>query len=254
MSDPLPNRFHDFYEKARYVAGKNNLYNYLLRKRAVGEALRGEGEGPILEVGCGVSPVTGGGKRVYSDLSAAALQILKSDLGRGHFVAADAVYLPFKSRSFPLVVCSEVLEHLSDDGAALSEIARVMEPAGRLVLTFPHRRCYFGRDDRFVGHYRRYELPEMEALLRDAGLKPVTVEKVLGPLEKATMWLAALAISVLPGILSGRRGPSRPGMMAAVRFLFVRLNRLYAALLWLEARLAPRAWATVLLIKAVRHD
>ena len=42
--------------------------------------------------------------------------------------------LPDASRS--LIWCSHVLEHIADDGRALSEIGRVLEPGGLVVLRF----------------------------------------------------------------------------------------------------------------------
>lgn len=253
MRGPPSNRFDVFFTDGRYVALKNHLYNYLLRKKAVGRALRGEAGGPFLEVGCGIAPVTEGAQVVYSDLSAVALSLLRSGGRRGHYVAADAACLPFKSRSFRVAVCSEVLEHLRDDRAALSEMARVVGPSGRLVLTFPHGRFYFTRDDRFVGHFRRYEVSEMTALLHDVGFKVDYVGNVLGPLEKVTMIAATFLFAFLPpfsseGVTLGRR------MAKAAVAPFVWLNRLYAAVLWMEARVVPRGWAAVLVIKATRYE
>lgn len=49
----------------------------------------------------------------------------------------DALRLPFPDGAFDAVVCSEVLEHIPDHGAALSEIARVLKPGGRLGVSVP---------------------------------------------------------------------------------------------------------------------
>jgi SAM-dependent methyltransferase len=95
-------------------------------------------------------------------------------------VVADATHLPFKTGSFSQVICSEVLEHLPEDRSALREMASSMKTGGSLILTFPHRHSYFAGDDRFVSHYRRYELVEMKTNLDEAGLKTVEIQKVLG--------------------------------------------------------------------------
>jgi SAM-dependent methyltransferase len=42
------------------------------------------------------------------------------------------------SNSFDTVLCSQVLEHVPRPWDALSEIARVLRPDGRLLLTVPH--------------------------------------------------------------------------------------------------------------------
>jgi hypothetical protein len=121
-------------------------------------------------------------------------------------------------------------------------------------LTFPHRRFYFTSDDRFVGHYRRYELSEMEALLRHVGLKPVAVRTVLGPGEKATMLFATTLFSALSRLFPRRESPSLRRPMEIAIPPFILLNRFYAALLCMEARMIPSTWATVLLIEAVRDE
>ena len=43
-----------------------------------------------------------------------------------------------------------------------SEMFRTRKkPQGRLILTVPHRKRYCGYEDRYVKHYRRYELLEI---------------------------------------------------------------------------------------------
>jgi SAM-dependent methyltransferase len=52
-------------------------------------------------------------------------------------VHADITALPFEDASFDLIVCSHVLEHVSDDARALSELRRVLRPEGSAVLLYP---------------------------------------------------------------------------------------------------------------------
>jgi ubiquinone/menaquinone biosynthesis C-methylase UbiE len=51
-----------------------------------------------------------------------------------HFVAADLAKLPFADGSFDCVTCGYVLEHLPNPEPGLAEIARVLQPGGRLFL------------------------------------------------------------------------------------------------------------------------
>ena len=46
---------------------------------------------------------------------------------------------PFQDSSFDTVVILEVVEHVRDEREVLGEIARVLVPGGRLLLTTPHR-------------------------------------------------------------------------------------------------------------------
>jgi len=253
---PSDNRFEDFFADDAYVSLKNHLYNYLLRRRAIRRCMKFQKRDLVLEIGSGLSSMIDDSERiVYSDISFRALRTLKKNQGRGYFVVADATHLPFKAGSFSQVICSEVLEHLPKDLQALCEIPSVMKQEGSLILTFPHRRAYFAADDRFVNHLRRYELDEMEARLKEAGLKTVEICKVLGPLEKITMLTLISLIS-----LFGRFKKSKPecGQVvpssAYVVTAFQWVNRFYCLPIWLDAHLAPRSLASVLLIRSVRRN
>lgn len=252
------NRFEDFFADEVYILLKNHLYNYCLRRRAVQKYVQSEQGELILEVGSGLSPMTEASDRiVYSDLSFPALRTLKRMQGRGYFVVADAAHLPFKAGSFLQVICSEVLEHLPEDRSALRQISSVMKSGGSLILTFPHRRAYFAGDDRFVNHFRRYELEEMITNLAEAGLKTLEIQKVLGPLEKITMLLVVSLFAIFGRVRKEGRtsgvGERRHHPVFWVT-LFHWLNRLYSVPVWLDTRLCPRCFATVLLLRTVKRE
>ncbi|PKN11027.1 MAG: hypothetical protein CVU70_00930 [Deltaproteobacteria bacterium HGW-Deltaproteobacteria-5] len=252
MTSANANRFQDFFENDRYVTLKNYLYNYLLRKRAVEKAMRSEKKELVLEIGSGISPVlTSWEKVVYTDLSSSALDMLKKIHGKGQYVVADAMNLPFDDHYFSHVISSEVLEHLEDDKKALMEIARVTKPDGALIVTFPHRHFYFSHDDRYVNHYRRYELAEMISLLDEAGFRSEYVRKVLGPLEKITMLavtICASSFESLKGKGDVKEKQKNPSVIVVKLFQWG--NKLYAGIAWLDALIMPRALSAVLLIKA----
>lgn len=252
MTSNNENRFDDFFENEKYVSLKNYLYNYLIRKRAVEKAMQNEKKELVLEIGSGISPVlTSWDRIVYSDLSASALRMLKQIHGKGQYVVADAMNLPFEADSFSHVISSEVLEHLEDDRKSLREIARVTKPDGVLIVTFPHRHFYFAHDDRFVNHYRRYEISEMISRLEDVGFYPVHMRKVLGPLEKLTMLPVTICVSVLQNLNQKKRFKKMQAPPPDILInLFKWLNRFYAGLAWIDAMIMPRALSTVLLIKA----
>jgi SAM-dependent methyltransferase len=52
-------------------------------------------------------------------------------------VIASLDALPLPDASFDAVVCTQVLEHVADPGAALAELHRVLHPDGRIWLTVP---------------------------------------------------------------------------------------------------------------------
>lgn len=60
------------------------------------------------------------------------------------FLVADGTSLPFADDSFDHAYSVSVLEHMGGDGdvAALDELARVVRPGGRIVVTVPYGREY----------------------------------------------------------------------------------------------------------------
>ncbi|EHY89970.1 demethylmenaquinone methyltransferase [Saccharomonospora azurea] len=88
-----------------------------------------------LAAGTGVSTeeyARGGAWCVAADFS---LGMLQGGRDRGlPMVAADALKLPFADESFDAVTISFGLRNFVDTSAALTEIARVVKPGGRLVV------------------------------------------------------------------------------------------------------------------------
>ena len=60
---------------------------------------------------------------------------LDIDPARKPDLVGDIYHLPFPDGSFPVVVMIEVLEHLQEPARALEEVARVLKPGGKLILT-----------------------------------------------------------------------------------------------------------------------
>ncbi len=253
-------RFEEFFIRDSYVTLKNYLYNYLERKRAIGRALAREPRGRVLEVGSGLSPIiTDRDDIVYSELSFRALRSLRAAQRRGRYLVADGTRLPFADGAIDHVICSEVLEHVENDQAAIGELARVLRPGGVAYITVPHRKAYFAADDRFVGHFRRYEIDEMLAKLDRAGLRLRRMEKVLGPLEKITMWTLVVTLSAFERATHrDARPPESSGSLAGralrgvLRPVFIAAHRVYALIARADAALMPRAWAAVILFEAER--
>lgn len=96
-------------------------------------------------------------------------------LERVGFVLASVDCLPLSNGSVDTVLLLEVLEHVTNDRAALGEINRILRPDGRLVFSVPVPPGEVNEDHTW-GHKREgYQLPEVTALLADCGFE---VEKV----------------------------------------------------------------------------
>lgn len=80
-------------------------------------------------------------------------------------VVADAGALPLRDASADGVVCVEVLQYVPSPDAALREAARILAPAGALVLAVPFLHRADGRTDR-----HRFTETRVRELLEGAGL------------------------------------------------------------------------------------
>jgi len=69
------------------------------------------------------------------------------------------------------VVCLNVLEHVSDDLAALGNMARALRSGGRLIVLVPHGQNLFGSLDEVLGHFRRYSHQQLRQCLSNAGFE-----------------------------------------------------------------------------------
>jgi glycosyltransferase involved in cell wall biosynthesis len=75
--------------------------------------------------------------------------------------------------TFDTAVCFNVIEHVSDDAAAVRVIARLLKPGGKAVLIVPSHAWLYGSLDRHLDHFRRYTRETFIPLLEHAGLKPL---------------------------------------------------------------------------------
>jgi len=244
------NPFEIFFQDSIYLELKNHLYSYLRRKDEIGKFLGAAGEGMILELGSGISPVTEIGKKiVYSDISWRALEFLRAKEGADRVVAMDAVRMALASERVATVVCSEVLEHIPKDMEALSEIARVLKPGGLLILTVPLHNYLYAFDDRFVGHERRYRMRELAETLRGLGFTGFRFSKVMGLFDKAAALAAISVFWIAAPLMKSREKKANRHVLLKLIFPFYKfLNQVYCFLVKWEARIFPLALTNVILI------
>ena len=57
--------------------------------------------------------------------------------GYPFYTNIDIVSLPFSDNEFDFILCNHVLEHVANDGEAISELYRVLKKGGKAILQVP---------------------------------------------------------------------------------------------------------------------
>jgi ubiquinone/menaquinone biosynthesis C-methylase UbiE len=111
---------------------------------------------------------------------------------------ADVTKLPFQDEVFDVVICSEVLEHIPDNKAAVKELVRVLKSGKDLIVSvprfLPERICWALSHDYSKepgGHIRIYKKKQLQCMLEDAGTKCWSV-KYKHSLHAPYWWLKCL--------------------------------------------------------------
>jgi SAM-dependent methyltransferase len=184
-------------------AGLQQRRAFLLSRVAPGER--------VLDLGCGTAELT----EALRDAGARPLGVDVSEeaLGRARELhpqielrpAPPDGPLPLGDAQFDVVWAGEVIEHVRDTAAWLSEVRRVLRPGGRLLLTTPYHgrlslvllavrpggpRAHF---DPRGDHLRFYTSSSLRALLGDFGFDEIRVRSVGGlPLLRRSMMATAV--------------------------------------------------------------
>lgn len=169
--------------------GYNGFHIYL-RYQAVLEMLQDLAPRRVLVVGCGFG--------IFDRLLPEDIALVGLDLGEDEITVASAwaaAHRPewryarqsledaaLPAASFDLVVLSEVLEHMPEEvvDATLHEVARVLTPDGKALITVPNRAHLRNRAREIFGqptvlmdptHLREYSIAEARALLDESPLR-----------------------------------------------------------------------------------
>jgi SAM-dependent methyltransferase len=129
-------------------------------------------EGVVLDVGCGAQP--------YRNLVNPRAKYIGIDTAdaKAHFgyEMPDTTYFegdiwPLETASVDVVLCTETLEHVPDTSRFLEEMARVLRPGGRAILTVPFSARYH-----YIPHdYWRFTPACLERILGAANFQRAAV-------------------------------------------------------------------------------
>ncbi len=200
MDDALERSTFDIEERHWWYRGRRAVLAAVLDGLSLPPGLR------ILDAGCGsgrnMVELAARGSVTGVELASASLQVAR-DRGAGAVVPGSLDEpLPFADGAFDLAVALDVLEHVADDEAALRELARVIAPGGRLLVTVPQYGWLWGEHDVLAHHHRRYSRALLLGRASAAGLER----------ERMTAFNAALLPAIAAVRLAQRaRRRAQPG-------------------------------------------
>lgn len=128
----------------------------------------------ILNIGCGtggtVSLLERFGTVTNVDTAPEAIAYLERR-GIPGGILVNGIPLPFPDGYFELIAALDVLEHIENDAAVLTEWLRVLKPGGKLLLTVPAYQWPWTGHDESLHHYRRYTASGLHSLLNRVGFR-----------------------------------------------------------------------------------
>lgn len=134
----------DLPANTKYLS-HNRISQHLIRKfmRTFVELIEGLDVAKILDVGCGEGIVTrqlcsmGLGGEIHGvDIELGLLKVAKQVAPSASYVASSIYNLPVAARTYDLVICTEVLEHLEHPLFAIQEIERITRHY--CIFSVPH--------------------------------------------------------------------------------------------------------------------
>ncbi len=119
----------------------------------------GTGYGSSYLINKGATPVVG------ADYSEEAIEYARRHYSKDglHFLRLDAQQLPFRGKSFDVIVSLETIEHLERYEDFLRDCKRVLKGDGIFICSTPNAKASFGSRDPY--HFREFSVEELYELI-----------------------------------------------------------------------------------------
>lgn len=207
-------------ESSFWVSSRNRLFKNIVERHLVPT-----GTTKFLEIGCGTGDfiqqiaqnknleITG------SEIYLKGLVYAKKNLPGVDFVQYDVTQGTI-GEQFHIITAFDVIEHIENDNAALSNISQMLNKDGFLIVSVPQHMFLWSKLDEIVKHKRRYSRPELVSKLEANGFD----------IDYATSFLFILFPLMLLSRLFDRGGDQPPsdeqGLEKRVKFSRV-LNTIF---------------------------
>ena len=129
------------------------------------------------EIGCGTGFVLRAVEQTFpstelvgTELFVEGLKFARQRCKQADLVQLDARRLPYRNH-FDVVGIFDVLEHIEEDEAVLTELWKSLVPGGGLLVTVPQHQWLWSAVDVTACHVRRYSARDLEAKVKAAGFE-----------------------------------------------------------------------------------
>lgn len=156
-------------ESSFWVSSRNRLF-----KRIVQRNLLPTGKTKLLEIGCGTGDFireiaqNGSLEITGSEIYLKGLVYAKKNLPGVEFIQFDVTQGKIDEH-FHIITAFDVIEHVDNDSAALSNINQMLEDNGVLIISVPQHMFLWSKLDEIVKHKRRYSRRELLSKLKANG-------------------------------------------------------------------------------------
>ena len=156
-------------ESSFWVSSRNRLFKSIVQRH-----LLPTGKTKFLEIGCGTGDFirqiaqNGSLEITGSEIYLKGLVYAKKNLPGVEFIQFDVTQGKI-DQQFHIITAFDVIEHVDNDSAALSNINHMLEDNGVLIISVPQHMFLWSKLDEIVKHKRRYSRRELLSKLKANG-------------------------------------------------------------------------------------
>lgn len=186
-----------------------------------------------LEIGCGTGYVLAGVADAYphatitgSEVFSVGLPYAAERIGGAELLQMDARKIPYVNE-FDVIGAFDVLEHIKQDEAVLTEMLQALRRGGGIAITVPQHPWLWSQQDEYACHERRYRIGELRDKVLRAGFK----------LELQTSFVSLLLPAMMASRLSLKKTSADASNKAGEFQLPGLINRTFEGVMNLERQL-----------------